>query len=49
MGAAQTVSCFPAGHVTALLTILGWRMVNERMPKEWTVSLGEANEQLADR
>ncbi|BCL28629.1 thiolase family protein [Streptomyces aurantiacus] len=40
---------FPAGHVTALSTTLGWRQVNERMPKEWTVSLGEANEQLADR
>ncbi|MEU6350663.1 thiolase family protein [Streptomyces sp. NPDC047072] len=40
---------FPAGHVTALSTTLGWRQTNERMPKEWTVSLGEANEQLADR
>ncbi|MFF4259347.1 thiolase family protein [Streptomyces sp. NPDC001663] len=40
---------FPAGDVTAVSTTLGWRMVNERMPKEWTVSLGEANEQLADR
>ncbi|MCZ9341428.1 3-oxoadipyl-CoA thiolase, partial [Streptomyces sp. TRM76130] len=28
---------------------LGWRLVNKNMPKEWTVSLGEANEQLADR
>ena len=27
-------------------TTLGWRLVNERMPAEWTVSLGEANEQL---
>ncbi|MEU4892639.1 thiolase family protein [Streptomyces sp. NPDC044780] len=40
---------FPAGDVTAVSTTLGWRLVNERMPKEWTVSLGEANEQLADR
>jgi acetyl-CoA acyltransferase len=40
---------FPAGNVTAVSTTLGWRLVNERMPKEWTVSLGEANEQLADR
>jgi acetyl-CoA acyltransferase len=39
----------PAGDVTAVSTTLGWRLVNERMPKEWTVSLGEANEQLADR
>ncbi|MFI7497995.1 thiolase family protein [Streptomyces sp. NPDC049687] len=40
---------FPAGHVTAVSTTLGWRLVNERMPKEWTVSLGEANEQLTER
>ncbi|MFE7277363.1 MULTISPECIES: thiolase family protein [Streptomyces] len=40
---------FPAGHVTAVSTTLGWRLVNERMPKEWTVSLGEANEQLGER
>jgi acetyl-CoA acetyltransferase family protein len=40
---------FPAGNVTAVSTTLGWRLVNERMPVEWTVSLGEANEQLADR
>ncbi|MFE7581438.1 thiolase family protein [Streptomyces gardneri] len=39
----------PAGDVTAVSTTLGWRLVNARMPKEWTVSLGEANEQLADR
>ncbi|MFH8446026.1 thiolase family protein [Streptomyces sp. NPDC018026] len=40
---------FPAGDVTAVSTTLGWRLVNERMPKEWTVSLGEANERLAER
>lgn len=40
---------FPAGDVTAVSTTLGWRLVNRAMPKEWTVSLGEANEQLADR
>ncbi|MFJ4621710.1 thiolase family protein [Streptomyces sp. NPDC088812] len=40
---------FPAGDVTAVSTTLGWRLVNERMPEAWTVSLGEANEQLADR
>ncbi|MER6630255.1 thiolase family protein [Streptomyces sp. NPDC000987] len=40
---------FPAGDVAAVSTTLGWRLVNKRMPKEWTVSLGEANEQLADR
>jgi acetyl-CoA acetyltransferase family protein len=40
---------FPAGNMTAVSTTLGWRLVNERMPAEWTVSLGEANEQLAER
>jgi acetyl-CoA acyltransferase len=40
---------FPAGNLTAVSTTLGWRLVNERMPAEWTVSLGEANELLADR
>ncbi|MET9462751.1 thiolase family protein [Streptomyces canus] len=40
---------FPAGDVTAVSTTLGWRLVNPRMPKEWTVSLGEANEQLQER
>jgi acetyl-CoA acetyltransferase family protein len=40
---------YPAGNVTAVSTALGWRLVNERMPAEWTVSLGEANELLADR
>jgi acetyl-CoA acyltransferase len=40
---------FPAGDTTAVSTTLGWRLVNQAMPKEWTVSLGEANEQLTDR
>jgi acetyl-CoA acetyltransferase family protein len=39
---------YPAGNVTAVSTALGWRLVNERMPQEWTVSLGEANELLAE-
>ncbi|TDO54481.1 acetyl-CoA acetyltransferase family protein [Kribbella sp. VKM Ac-2527] len=40
---------FPHGSVTAESTSLGWRLVNPRMPKEWTVSLGEATELLAER
>jgi acetyl-CoA acyltransferase len=40
---------YPAGNVTAVSTTLGWRLVNDRMPREWTVSLGEANEMLADK
>ncbi len=39
---------YPAGNVTAVSTTLGWRLVNERMPPEWTASLGECNEQVAD-
>ena len=40
---------YPAGDATAVSTTLGWRLVNSRMPAEWTVSLGEANEQLQER
>ena len=32
---------FPPGNLEAVSTTLGWRLVNERMPAEWTVSLGE--------
>jgi len=39
---------FPARDLTAVSTTLGWRLVNPAMPAEWTVSLGEANEQLAE-
>ena len=39
---------YPAGNETLVSTTLGWRLVNSRMPDEWTVSLGECNEQLAD-
>jgi len=39
---------FPARDVTAVSTTLGWRLVNKAMPKEWTVSLGESNEQLQE-
>lgn len=40
---------YPAGHETLHSTTLGWRMVNPAMPPEWTVSLGEGTEQLADK
>jgi acetyl-CoA acetyltransferase family protein len=40
---------FPPGDLTAVSTTLGWRLVNPRMPREWTVSLGEANEGLRER
>ncbi|WP_027861503.1 thiolase family protein [Marmoricola sp. URHB0036] len=40
---------FPAGNLEAVSTTLGWRLVNPNMPAEWTVSLGEANEQLQEK
>ena len=40
---------FPASDVTAVSTALGWRLINKRMATEWTVSLGEANEQLREK
>ncbi|UUV30234.1 thiolase family protein [Amycolatopsis roodepoortensis] len=40
---------FPAGNQTLYSTALGWRMVNPKMPGQWTVSLGESTEQLAER
>jgi acetyl-CoA acyltransferase len=39
---------FPAANAELVSTTLGWRLVNPRMPAEWTVSLGESNEQLQD-
>ncbi|MFI6106293.1 thiolase family protein [Streptomyces sp. NPDC051310] len=40
---------FPAGHQELYSTTLGWRMTNPRMPAEWTVSLGEGAELIADK
>ena len=40
---------FPAGNAELASTTLGWRLVNERMPTEWTASLGACNEALAER
>ena len=40
---------FPRDHQQLWSTTLGWRMTNPSMPKEWTVSLGEGAEILADR
>jgi acetyl-CoA acetyltransferase family protein len=34
---------------TLFSTTLGWRMVNPRMPKDWTISLGEGAELLATK
>lgn len=40
---------FPAGAPQTYSTTLGWRMVNKRMQPEWTVSLGEGAELIADK
>lgn len=39
---------YSAADTVAVSTTLGWRLVNPLMPDEWTVSLGEANEQLSE-
>ncbi|WP_367129093.1 acetyl-CoA C-acyltransferase [Saccharothrix sp. HUAS TT1] len=39
---------FPVGDLAAPSTTLGWRLVNDRMPAEWTTGLGECNELLAE-
>jgi acetyl-CoA acyltransferase len=40
---------FPVDDNTAVSTAFGWRLINKRMPPEWTVSLGESNEQLREK
>ncbi|MFD9357740.1 thiolase family protein [Streptomyces sp. NPDC060031] len=40
---------FPAGHQQMWSTTLGWRMTNPRMPAEWTGSLGEGAELIAEK
>jgi acetyl-CoA acyltransferase len=39
---------FPRDNATLYSSALGWRMVNPRMNAQWTVSLGEGAEILAD-
>ncbi|GAA5042350.1 acetyl-CoA acetyltransferase family protein [Thermocatellispora tengchongensis] len=40
---------YARGPQTLHDTALGWRMVNPRMPEQWTVSLGESTEILAEK
>jgi acetyl-CoA acetyltransferase family protein len=40
---------YARAHETLHSTTLGWRMVNPRMPEQWTASLGEGAEVLAER
>lgn len=37
---------FPASNETLYSSALGWRMINPRMPEQWTISLGESTEKL---
>src|SRR3954470_18424094 len=36
-------------NATLVSTTIGWRLVNPNMPEQWTVSLGEGAEILAER
>jgi acetyl-CoA acetyltransferase family protein len=45
----KTERPYPAGDATLVSTTLGWRLVNPEMDGAWTVSLGEATEQLRER
>ena len=45
----KTDKPYPAGNQTLSSTTLGWRLVNPAMQSEWTVSLGEATEQLREK
>jgi len=40
---------YPSGNETLHSTTLGWRMVNPKMPKEWTIPLGSSAELLAEK
>jgi len=39
---------FPRVNETLSSTTLGWRLVNPQMPEQWTISLGESAEKLAE-
>jgi len=45
----KTEKPYPASDLALASTTLGWRLVNPAMPSEWTVSLGEATEQLREK
>ena len=40
---------YPTTHEQMWNSALGWRMINPKMPGEWTISLGEGAEVLADK
>lgn len=46
---AKTERPYPAGDLSLVSSTLGWRFVNPQMPAQWSVSLGEATEQLREK
>jgi acetyl-CoA acetyltransferase family protein len=44
----KTATPFPREHQELYSTTLGWRMINPDMPPEWTISLGQSAEKLAE-
>ena len=45
----KPAKAFPTTHEQMWNSALGWRMINPKMPAEWTISLGEGAEVLADK
>ena len=43
----KTERAYPREHQQLHSSTLGWRMVNPRMPEQWTISLGASAEKLA--
>src|SRR2546423_6814293 len=43
----KTERPYPREHQQLHSTTLGWRMVNPKMPDQWTISLGQSAEKLA--
>jgi acetyl-CoA acetyltransferase family protein len=43
----KTERPFPRDHQQLHSSTLGWRMVNPKMPEQWTISLGQSAEKLA--
>ena len=39
---------FPATNETLYSSALGWRMINPKMPSQWTISLGESVDRLCE-
>jgi acetyl-CoA acyltransferase len=44
----KPAKAFVAGDQTLYSSTLGWRMVNPKMPGQWTISLGQSAEKLAE-